>query len=188
MEALFFAFCLTSSPSNVKMAGCTVMIHIPVPKSWLSMSQYSLSTPTVNRNRTWKSVATGLTRILRKQRNRTTANLFLATTMTGNASYWTDWTYRPQTVIPRRIFQTSLMQLLYRKSVFSIRSQYPQWIDQLTFQLGLLRIKYPKGKLGGSIWEPRLFRLYRQQICSENCLPSVWCTPCVLAHQGDVWR
>jgi CRISPR/Cas system-associated exonuclease Cas4 (RecB family) len=38
------------------------------------------------------------------------------------------------------------------KSVSSIPDEpYPQWIDQLTFQLGLLRIKYPKEKLAGSI-------------------------------------
>lgn len=38
------------------------------------------------------------------------------------------------------------------KSVSDIPDEpYPQWIDQLSFQLGLLHIKYPKEKLGGSI-------------------------------------
>lgn len=38
------------------------------------------------------------------------------------------------------------------KSVSGIPDEpYPQWIDQLNFQLGLLRLKYPKRKLGGSI-------------------------------------
>jgi len=42
--------------------------------------------------------------------------------------------------------------------VFEIKSvngipddPYPQWVDQLAFQLGMLRIHYPKGKIGGSI-------------------------------------
>lgn len=38
------------------------------------------------------------------------------------------------------------------KSVNGIPDEpYPSWIDQLNFQLGLLRLKYPKKKLGGSI-------------------------------------
>lgn len=38
------------------------------------------------------------------------------------------------------------------KSVSSIPDEpYPQWIDQLHFQLGLLRIQYPQGKIGGSV-------------------------------------
>ncbi|NVN91872.1 MAG: hypothetical protein HXX11_14890 [Desulfuromonadales bacterium] len=38
------------------------------------------------------------------------------------------------------------------KSVNGIPDEpYPSWIDQLNFQLGLLRLKHPKGKLGGSI-------------------------------------
>jgi len=38
------------------------------------------------------------------------------------------------------------------KSVSGIPEEpYPQWEDQLAYQLGLLRIKYPVGKLGGSI-------------------------------------
>jgi len=38
------------------------------------------------------------------------------------------------------------------KSVNGIPEEpYPQWIDQLAFQLGLLRIQYPEMELGGSI-------------------------------------
>ncbi|WP_136515933.1 PD-(D/E)XK nuclease family protein [Geomonas edaphica] len=38
------------------------------------------------------------------------------------------------------------------KSVNGIPDEpYPQWIDQLAYQLGLLRIHHPEGKLGGSI-------------------------------------
>lgn len=38
------------------------------------------------------------------------------------------------------------------KSVNGIPDEpYPSWIDQVNFQLGLLRLKYPKKKLGGSI-------------------------------------
>ncbi len=38
------------------------------------------------------------------------------------------------------------------KSVSTIPDEpYSTWIDQLNFQLGLLRLKYPVGKLGGSI-------------------------------------
>lgn len=38
------------------------------------------------------------------------------------------------------------------KSVSSIPdAPYPQWEDQLQYQLGLLRIQYPQGKIGGSI-------------------------------------
>jgi len=47
---------------------------------------------------------------------------------------------------------TPQLHVIEVKSVNGIPDEpYPQWIDQLTFQLGLLRIKYPKGKLGGSI-------------------------------------
>lgn len=38
------------------------------------------------------------------------------------------------------------------KSVSGIPDEpYPQWTDQLAYQLGLLRIKYPEGKIGGTI-------------------------------------
>jgi len=38
------------------------------------------------------------------------------------------------------------------KSVSGIPdAPYPQWEDQLSYQLGLLRMQYPEGKLGGSI-------------------------------------
>jgi hypothetical protein len=38
------------------------------------------------------------------------------------------------------------------KSVSGIPdAPYPQWEDQLNFQLGLLRMQYPKGKVAGSI-------------------------------------
>lgn len=38
------------------------------------------------------------------------------------------------------------------KSVSGIPDEpYPNWIDQLYFQLGLLRIQYPQGKIGGSV-------------------------------------
>ena len=38
------------------------------------------------------------------------------------------------------------------KSVSGIPEQpYPQWTDQLAFQLGLLRIQYPEGKISGSV-------------------------------------
>lgn len=38
------------------------------------------------------------------------------------------------------------------KSVSGIPDEpYPQWEDQLAYQLGLLRIQYPEGKIGGSI-------------------------------------
>lgn len=38
------------------------------------------------------------------------------------------------------------------KSVSGIPDEpYPQWVDQLSYQLGLLRLQYPEGKIGGSI-------------------------------------
>lgn len=38
------------------------------------------------------------------------------------------------------------------KSVSGIPDEpYPQWLDQLSFQLGLLRMQYPVGKIGGSV-------------------------------------
>lgn len=47
---------------------------------------------------------------------------------------------------------TPQLHVVEVKSVNGIPSEpYPQWIDQLSFQLGLLRIKYPVGELGGSI-------------------------------------
>jgi len=44
------------------------------------------------------------------------------------------------------------LHIVELKSVSGIPDEpYPQWVDQINFQLGLLRLKYPKGKLGGSI-------------------------------------
>lgn len=44
------------------------------------------------------------------------------------------------------------LHIVETKSVSGIPEEpYPQWVDQLTFQMGLLRIQYPKGKIGGSI-------------------------------------
>jgi len=45
-----------------------------------------------------------------------------------------------------------VLHILELKSVNNIPDEpYPHWIDQITFQLGLLRIQYPKAKMGGSI-------------------------------------
>ncbi len=55
------------------------------------------------------------------------------------------------------LFHTDLdgkpnLHIVEVKSVNGIPEEpYSQWIDQLSFQLGLLRIQYPKGKLSGSI-------------------------------------
>lgn len=47
---------------------------------------------------------------------------------------------------------TPQLHVIEVKSVNGIPDEpYPQWIDQLSFQLGLLRLQYPEGKLGGSI-------------------------------------
>lgn len=47
---------------------------------------------------------------------------------------------------------TPLLHVIEVKSVNGIPDEpYPSWVDQLNFQLGLLRLKYPKKKLGGSI-------------------------------------
>lgn len=47
---------------------------------------------------------------------------------------------------------TPQLHVIEVKSVSGIPDEpYPQWEDQLAFQLGLLRIKYPEGELGGSI-------------------------------------
>jgi len=47
---------------------------------------------------------------------------------------------------------TPQLHVIEVKSVNGIPDEpYPQWIDQLAFQLGLLRIQYPQGELGGSI-------------------------------------
>jgi len=47
---------------------------------------------------------------------------------------------------------TPQLHIIEVKSVNGIPDEpYPQWIDQLSFQLGLLRLKYPEEKLGGSI-------------------------------------
>jgi hypothetical protein len=47
---------------------------------------------------------------------------------------------------------TSQLHVVEVKSVNGIPDEpYPQWVDQLAFQLGLLHIKYPDEKLGGSI-------------------------------------
>lgn len=44
------------------------------------------------------------------------------------------------------------LHIVELKSVSGIPDEpYPQWIDQINFQLGLLKIKYPKQKVGGSI-------------------------------------
>ncbi len=47
---------------------------------------------------------------------------------------------------------TPELHVIEVKSVSGIPDQpYPQWEDQLAFQLGLLRLQYPEGKIGGSI-------------------------------------
>lgn len=47
---------------------------------------------------------------------------------------------------------TPQLHVIEVKSVNGIPDvPYPSWVDQLNFQLGLLRLKYPKKKLGGSI-------------------------------------
>lgn len=47
---------------------------------------------------------------------------------------------------------TPELHVIEVKSVSGIPDEpYPQWVDQLHYQLGLLRIQYPEGKLGGSI-------------------------------------
>lgn len=47
---------------------------------------------------------------------------------------------------------TPELHVIEVKSVNGIPDEpYPSWVDQLNFQLGLLRLKYPKKKLGGSI-------------------------------------
>ena len=47
---------------------------------------------------------------------------------------------------------TPQLHVVEVKSVNGIPDEpYPQWVDQLAFQLGLLHIKYPDEKLGGSI-------------------------------------
>ena len=47
---------------------------------------------------------------------------------------------------------TPELHVIELKSVNGIPDEpYPQWSSQLAFQLGLLRMKYPEGKLGGSI-------------------------------------
>lgn len=47
---------------------------------------------------------------------------------------------------------TPELHVIEVKTVSGIPDEpYPQWEDQLAFQLGLLRIQYPEGKLGGSI-------------------------------------
>ena len=47
---------------------------------------------------------------------------------------------------------TPELHVIEVKSVSGLPDEpYPQWTDQLAFQLGLLRIQYPEKKLGGSI-------------------------------------
>lgn len=47
---------------------------------------------------------------------------------------------------------TPELHIIEVKSVSGIPDEpYPQWTSQLAFQLGLLRMQYPEGKLGGSI-------------------------------------
>ena len=47
---------------------------------------------------------------------------------------------------------TPELHVIEVKSVSGIPDEpYSQWIDQLSFQLGLLRIQYPQGKIGGSV-------------------------------------
>ena len=47
---------------------------------------------------------------------------------------------------------TPQLHVVEVKSVNGIPDEpYPQWIDQLSFQLGLLRLQYPEGDIGGSI-------------------------------------
>ena len=47
---------------------------------------------------------------------------------------------------------TPELHVIEVKSVSGIPDEpYPSWEDQLAFQLGLLRIQYPQGKIGGSI-------------------------------------
>ena len=47
---------------------------------------------------------------------------------------------------------TPQLHVVEVKSVNGIPDEpYPQWIDQLTFQLGLLRLQYSEGTIGGSI-------------------------------------
>lgn len=44
------------------------------------------------------------------------------------------------------------LHIVELKSVSGIPDEpYPQWVDQVNFQIGLLKIKYPKQKIGGSI-------------------------------------
>ena len=47
---------------------------------------------------------------------------------------------------------TPELHVIEVKSVSGIPDEpYPQWADQLAFQLGLLRMQYPDGKISGSI-------------------------------------
>ena len=47
---------------------------------------------------------------------------------------------------------TPQLHVVEIKSVNGIPDEpYPQWVDQLYFQLGLLRLQYPEGTIGGSI-------------------------------------
>lgn len=49
-------------------------------------------------------------------------------------------------------YDSTGMHVVETKSVSGIPdAPYPQWEDQLHFQLGMLRIQYPKGNIGGSI-------------------------------------